>query len=596
MDDMQSLIDKILEALKRDGEDISIKSRTQGNTNYFLIQRKPAGDPKWYADESGEIILDWKEKFNREQEGVFPPFHNGEYILINGFVEPEQDGKYKIHIDADGRVADNFFINAADDADRLKEYKGMPLEMIVKIVDEKKQRYRISDIWNYYADFVKIISMPIVNPTAKQLTDAADGTRVIIKGRFIGFAESLEDKFLQSQGFPRGSYSAGEKSESFAGVSAVTLDVITPDGKKTKHTLMNPSDDYRKSGTYATIKTPEGEIIKISMPLGRIRYSGGMLENLDSKFPMAGDEVKIAPKVTKDKTLMVAWCDPCYLEKPSSVRLDEYQNLRITARNNIQSILSYVSNKDYRNARLSIGDAKNLELTASELEDIRAARGLMPDSERPVQTPISEHNPTGKKDYYVKSIEDSFDTGLESMTAAEFIEFAKNATAGELQPSKDTDVSYLFSIAESFGIDKKMQEAIIKGCIDTRLAKIETKKYRGIDFTDKYTVGQAMKYLAGIGTESASKSSFEYMRRFVKNGSYRELGWREHDRDKEHFLFGAMEAISMNLGDINQDVLFTELPYLQSLHIFLDQNADEPVTKEVLDRTINYVLEKTIIN
>ena len=91
--DSDDLIDKIQKSLRMDEEEITVsKQMNDANANILSIKRKPAGEPQWYADDDGEIVVDWKEKFTREQAQIFPPFRLSEKVKVSGFVEADSSG------------------------------------------------------------------------------------------------------------------------------------------------------------------------------------------------------------------------------------------------------------------------------------------------------------------------------------------------------------------------------------------------------------------------------------------------------------------------------------------------------------------------
>jgi len=69
-DKPEDFIEKLSEALSHDGEDVSINSE-EGLENMQLISinRRPSGESRWYTALDGSTIVNWKEKFDRQEKG-----------------------------------------------------------------------------------------------------------------------------------------------------------------------------------------------------------------------------------------------------------------------------------------------------------------------------------------------------------------------------------------------------------------------------------------------------------------------------------------------------------------------------------------------
>ena len=341
----------------------------------------------------------------------------------------------------------------------------------------------------------------------------------------------------------------------------------------------------------------DGRIININMPTGKTVYSGGTLENITRKTIDVGDVIKIAPFVTKAGDLSAHWCDPCLLDAPSANRLQEYSKLRAIVKHNISIMNQNVKNTDYKQSRAIIGETRALELTAAELKIIANIIRAMPEIEKPMQSSIDKYNPLGKRDSRIETIDNSYNTRLESMTIEEFVNFTKDAVIGKIKKlGQHGDTSYLFGIAEDFGVDAKTRESLILDCIEARLPKIRGKPYTSRTFDDKYNIDQALKYLAGLGTESSFNRSVAYIKSFVDGKDFKELEWRERSDKKEDFLFGAVSAFNSYLDVMPLNLLERELPYFRQLKRYLIKNADEPITVNILERTIDHIEEKIIGN
>jgi hypothetical protein len=589
------LIKRLNEALQHEGEEVSADVNTEGNMTLINIRRKPSGEATWYTAEDGSMIYEWKDKFPRQERGMNPPFQFGDKLRLSGFVETDSNALYKIHIDADGRVADNFFLASVPQPDPLKEFLGMPLEVIVEVVDERKSEGRLSNVYNYDARFVEIASRPLINPNQEDLENVTPGKRVVVKGKFLGFGDSGERSFLRNLGYPDGSRIAGVETGRIT-----KLSITLPDGKTEEKMVEYTPNDYLEESTYGVIETDEGRKIRVRMPTGMVTFSGGVLECLtggtsnrrDRKLPEKGDYVTIGAFVSRFKELGVHWCDPCLLNKPSQAREQRYNDLRATIETQIGRIGKSISEGIYADSRKFIGDARALELTRSELESVSALTQSLPESERPVQSPKDEYNPEGRRHFYAEAIDDAYETRLESMTLKEFIDFTKSAISGDKkQIGKHADTSYLFAIAQDFGVDQITREEIAVACLEARLGRIRGKPYNhDTDWDDKYNIDQALKYLAAVGNESSTNRLFSYLKNFVEGGDFHEAGWRDKRGQRpEDFVFAAVEAINGHVRQMPRDIVQRELPYLQHLLSYLSEFADEPVTVDVLDMTVNYI-------
>jgi hypothetical protein len=587
-DEVRRIQDALETALNREctGE-VSFTSEKEGDTHVISIRRKPAGEPVWYAGETG-LYVDWKEKFAREEKEIYPPFQEGDQVKVTGFIEPDRQGLYRIHVDADGRIADNFFVGEVLSPDPLQGHVGMPLEVILKVGQERKQNYRISDIWNYDAQLLAIVAAPPINPDPRTLDAIPAGKRAIIDGKFMGYSKSLQDKFLESLGFPDGSSFGGHSSVG----RVVTLTVHLPDGKTQERTVNNPPQGFNDTTITGKIETAEGTVYDILMPNGRVTFTGGVLENLErKKSPMPGDHVRIAPMKLKTGILRLYSSEPCYLVQPSTERLDAYNALRHRTEEDITSLFQRVDNAGYAEARTAIGTLRSHDLTAEELRIIRDVIALLPEKERPVQVPQSESNPEGERTFWTKAIDEAYQVTLESMTKDEFTAFAARAVSGDLHKiGKDADTSYLFGLARDFGISKETQEYLMTTCIDTRLPKVRGIPWRQVAFDDKYNLDQSLKYLAGIGTESAANRIFALVRDFEENGDYHKEGWRDHrDTTPEDLLYAAVSAIRSVMSRMPKEVLKREEPYLIQLQGRLSQDAEAAFTVRDISGIIHYI-------
>jgi len=590
------LLKRLQKALHREGEDVSLEETGGDNVKVVSIRRKPAGEPTLYMGD--DFVLEWKEKFAREEQGIFPPFRPGEKVTVPGVVEKDPDGLYKIHVDADGRYADNFFIGGVPEPDPLKSHIGMPLDVLVSVGEERKNDYRLSDIWNYDAELVEVVSRPFVNPTPEE-TEKSKGKRVIIEGTFLGYEESPADTFLERLGFPEGSRIVGEATHHSNGHSSGDLSIETPDGKTVSRSFECLPEGYNKNETAGLVEIDDGRVFSINMSTGKTVFSDGVLENIRHKVMLKGDKVRISAYVNDESDeLQATWCSPCYLDKPLEQRQNEYDALRSLASSSTESIAQTIDEKKYKTARQLISMLRALELTAEELDNFRELTLSIPKNERPVQSPKSRSNPTGARHFWVESIDDAYETGLESMTKPEFIDFARSAVTGERkQTGKHADTSYLFWIAEDFKVDTETRESLIVDCIESRLSRIRGIPYdHDKHFDDKYNINQAFKYLASIGTETSAQRLFDYMHSFIENREFHEIGWKESRENRpETFLNGVADAIAAYLDKMPDNVLLGNLGKLKEAAAVLETQAEERFTRFTLDNirgVIAYTVDK----
>ena len=560
--DMKEVLQQLTKVLCRgsETEEVTLETGTLPDGKVVTqLKRVPIGD---YTQIPGDgSILYWKDKFKREAAEDFPPFKPGEHVVVSGFVEPDPKGLYKIHVDADGRIADNFFVAKVPEPDPLVDSLGMSLELLLEVGEERKEDGRISDIWNYDAKLAGIISRPQINLETKDLEGLQSGKRVTVQGEFVGF-------------------------------------------------LGQPEGEWYDKYNSGIVKTENGKEIYLDFPTGKITFSGGVLENLvhqdPRKHPEIGDKIKIAAFITRAKRepkvmvegtdpgvrLAAHWCDPCYLDEPCESRQKKYDLLRSVVDSKVKKVRQYLSKKKYFQARFLIGNLRLSELTVDEIKITRDLVSEMPEKEKPLQIPISDNNPSGKVDPWTKNICKAYKINIEAMTKKGFVYFAREAVTGRLvQTGKKADTSYLYGIAARVGIDKETRESLLLDCIETRWPKIRGNIYNhDIDWDDKYNTEQAFTYLAGLGTKNSAQQMFQYLRSVVEQEEFHEIGWREKQgKHPETFLYPVVSAINACSDEMPSEILIEELPYLRGLVGYLNKHADEPIAVGQIERTIDYI-------
>jgi len=556
---MKSFQDVVKEVLKclgsRRGEEVSFKQESEGNVTFISVNRKPVGEPEFYVNGHGPVV-DWKEKFARKQREDYEPpaFKPGEQVMVSGSFERDYKGRFNIHVDADGRIADNFFLTE-DDADKLGKPFCMPLEVIVEVTGEGK--YRVSDVWNYDAKIVEVVNKTPVNPTKKQIKKLK-GKRVVVEGKFLGFKGKPENEWY----------------------------------------------DKFDSGL---VETDDGKQIYLDFPTGKITFSDGVLENIHRKHPNVEDRIRIAAYVTDSPRkpeprvevkagirLAANWCDPCYLLELSEERQKDYDELREKVKADIETICDSLQKSEYAQARIVIGDIRALELTKAELKTTYEIVESMPEEERPVMTSNEKYIRSTPMNAWVKDIDNAYQTRLESMTKQEFVEFAGSAVTGERkQTGEHADTSYLFGITKDFGISVEEREKLLVDCIESRLPRIRGVPYdHDKHFDDKYNIDQAFKYLASLGTETSAQRLFDYLFSFVDNKEFHEIGWRENRENRpETFVYDVASAIETHLDKLPDNILLGNLRKLKEVAAVLGTQADESFTLDNINKVIAYTTD-----
>ncbi len=426
-------------------------------------------------------VIDWTEKFSRQRRGKYPPFSADELVRVNGFIEPAGDG-LNFHVDADGKVADNFFLVNPVDSEKAKEYAGLPLECIVRVLDFIPVEFQISDIQNYHAELLYVTSFPLINPDPTKV-ETTGNTRAVVYGEFIGFGDSGEGRFLRSLGFPEGTRITGVSLTSHKDYTHAHLSILKPDGEKTSVDVENPPRDYLDRKIYGLVRTEDGGEIKVYMPTGKIVFSGGNIENIYGKLPEKGDIIRISAKINDGK-FFAHWCDPCFLVDPSEPRYSRAENLRLRLDHKLDEASRYIEQGNYSGARELLAEVRAEESTEAQFLITYKLAQKFPELEKPVMfTDVDRHS--------VDYIDKAFGVKLESMTAEEFTTFARGALAGMTQVKNDcngvVDVTYLFTIAQGMGFGDNYIEDLAFYTIQKRIERMEGKKP---NFIDKYTLDQ----------------------------------------------------------------------------------------------------------
>ncbi|MFT4304391.1 MAG: hypothetical protein ACMXYG_07530 [Candidatus Woesearchaeota archaeon] len=437
-----------------------------------------------------EHVVNWEEKLSRQNAGKNPAFDPNELVRVKGFIEYDENG-LRLHVDMDGRIADNFYLKNPIDPETAKKYNGFPLESIVRILQYRDEKVQISNIQNYDVTLVDISKLPLINPDSTQTF--SETTQAIIYGKFIGYAESGQDRFLKSLGFPEGTKISGESGSFSNGHSHVKLILLKPNGERECVEVDDVPNDYNKVRTYGIIMTEDGRKINVEMPTGKLVFSDGNLENIEYKVLQEGDTVRISAKIINGE-IFAHWCDPCILVGPSSERLRAYEDLRMSIAHNIQRTNQFIDEGNYSDARLLLAEIRAREITSEELSQTYELAASIPKTHRPMLVDPKNYYETKSRNYFVASLDRAYGIRLESLTETEFIKTAEEILSGNLKEcDESTDATYLFYIAEQFGFDNSIIEKLALSAINSRTQRMIAEE--DPKFDDKYVLAQTIRII-----------------------------------------------------------------------------------------------------
>src|SRR5262249_46987468 len=146
------------------------------------------------------------------------------------------------------------------------------------------------------------------------------------------------------------------------------------------------------------------------------------------------------------------------------------------------------------------------------------------------------------------------------------------------QTGPHADTTYVFRLFDDFGITKDVQESILLGCLDIRMAR--WREMEGDDrqrFEQSYVPEMAFKYLAGLGTERSTQRLCDLLVRFVGLGEYCERGWRDRDErpDVHDWIYDIASALDAFLDRLSKPTLAANAQRQQAALSTLDEKADE---------------------
>jgi hypothetical protein len=567
--EFEELIRLVKEVLSKGKDDVDIE-KVPGQKDTLAINRKPKGEPTLFSGEDGDVYVEWKEKFERQKKGQHPPFAQGEKVYVQGILMRDEHGNV-LHVDEDGRIADNFFVGQV--AEDVALHEGMPLEALVEIGKLRHPDYTVSNIQDYDAKLIKAIGKAAVNPSEAEIKKN-NGKRVIVEGEFVGFEKSAQDSFLESLGFPEGSGISGSESGFDGQKNYATINVCLPDGSKARVSVDSPPCDWYSDGTVATVKTANGAY-RIKMGTGRIRFSGGVLENLSDKNPLPGDVVRIAANAVNGE-LLVDWCSPCRLLMASEKRQADYDAIRKKAASELEAVCRKLGDRNYADARRLIAEAKKLQLTGAEWERIGRMVARMPAGQKPlVMEPMDS--------FRIEAVDTAYRVMVESMTEQEFFDFALDAV--QRNNGERFDIGYLFDIARGTKIDKGKQEEILEKCLQTNLQKVLGKSREDMEFYDEYSVERAVVYLAVLGTETAFERIFGFLYDAIEKTKTGDLNL------SSMLLLSASEALSFHMHNIPMNMLIGNQARLKQARLYLAEH-EQDYAADNLAMVIDYIKEK----
>ena len=445
-----------------------------------------------------EKVVEWTEKGLRQQQGKHPAFDAGDLVKVKGFIEYDDERGLRLHVDADGRVADNFYLVNPVNPEQAKIYGGLPLESVVRVLEFREGSFQISNIQNYTAGLLDVTALPLINPTQSEINSASNN-QAVIYGEFVAFRDSGESRFLRSLGFPEGTKISGESSTGRHAHLSITL----PDGRKTSVEVENPPRNYHDRETDGIIRTEDGREIEVHMPTGKPVFSGGNIENINGKLPEKGDIVRISTRIS-DGQFFAHWCDPCFLVDPSEARYSGAENLRLTLDTNLDQTDAYIQSGQYLEARAVLAEVRAREVTDAQLDRTYELLQKIPESERPVLTDKKGYTWARDKNLEVSTIDRHYGVRLEAMTREEFIEFAKGALSGDIEPVEDyAETSYFFRMLPQMGFEPEQIEELAIHTIQGRMERMRGKDRP--EFADEYLLGCAVSKVYHSKTPNAAK-------------------------------------------------------------------------------------------
>ena len=144
------------------------------------------------------------------------------------------------------------------------------------------------------------------------------------------------------------------------------------------------------------------------------------------------------------------------------------------------------------------------EVTDAQLDRTYKLLEKIPESERPVLTNRKGYTWARDKNFEVSTVDRHYGVRLESMTKDEFIDFAKGALSGEIQPVEDhAETSYFFRMMPQMGFDPEQIEEMAIHTIQGRMERLKGKDRP--EFADEYLLGYAVSTVYHSKTPNAER-------------------------------------------------------------------------------------------
>lgn len=413
--------------------------------------------------------LDWRARFDRDDH-LFKP---GEQVRVPARIKNINGAIVLVADDQDGRMADNFFLPAEtpqETLDILKQYEGIAVTYVVTILSVIDRDYQVSDIHEYNVMLEPDITLPPVNPTEEIVSALPKGTRITIEGRLIKIELRDEDDI----------------------------------GRKTKR-------------TYFIIETDDGLQLTIAHS-AEPKYGDGVKENLDEKHPQIGEKIRCTAYIREEhgRKLIHAQYSNLYLLEASAERSSEYQELRETVEREINQLRNLLGSEQYPEARRLFANTRKRELTKNESATILAddVLGSFPQQEKPI---IYEDR------YRIDALDAAFDVMVESMTAEEFLQFARDVSIGKRIPTgEECDESYVYDIMEVNGYSDETRLEVFSEAMDKRLRRLEETPARSFhaEHNHSWVLKMSLRHLASVNSPEAVRKILEIARYCIQNGYY----------------------------------------------------------------------------
>lgn len=518
-----------------------------GNSNLVSKTIRPPGEARHFTTPEGEFEFEWKDKFARLERGETPPFKGGEIVIVPAVVE-HSDGAYVLRADANRKTADYFHLDPSQDAAALAAHIGLPLDVCVKVKAERPQDERYAGTWHYDAEILGVTKVPRRNPSQREIERLPTAERVVLSGTFYGFGGKHPDEWL-------------------------------------------PMFET------ALIGFDNGELARIDLPRGRVKFTGGALDNLQNKEPSFGDKVVLGAYVSRAKRrpdvdssgfddgtrLAMLSDDPCLLERPSAARWKEYLRQSEVRNAFLDRIQLHVSEGNFRGARRLIGSLRAQEMTGSELDHLEGILAQIPRPERPCQVGRDKYVGTEAPTRLIRKLDGAFESRLEGLSEAEFVAFAREALTGLRNPIQENSyASDLLPAGSELGVSQRSLERLAVECIERRLPSVLNRDYdHEAHWQHVANIQEALRFLARSGTETGAQRVFDYLYRFIEEPEALE-SFDDQDARRENMIFTCALVLGCSLAKVPPQVLGANASELEgALMRLAEVEREEAAFKEI---------------